>query len=59
MLILTAAWIAGCAGRNVGDFCDVASPIRPSVGAAAAMDRDDKTAIVKHNEYGEKVCGWR
>lgn len=58
MLILTSAWLAGCAGRNAGDFCDVASPIRPSVAAATAMDQIDKAAILKHNEYGLRVCGW-
>lgn len=59
MLILTSTSIAGCAGRSSGDFCDVAAAIRPSSAAAAAMDRTDKAAIVKHNAYGAKACGWR
>ena len=59
MLILTSACLAGCAGRNAGDFCDVSSAIRPSAAAAAVMDVQDKAAILKHNEYGAKACGWR
>lgn len=59
MLMLTSVLAAGCGGRNAGDFCDVSSPIRPSAQAAAAMDVADKAAIVKHNEYGLKACGWR
>ncbi len=59
MLILMSGSIAGCAARNAADFCEVASPIRPSAGAAAAMDRQDKASILKHNEYGAKACGWR
>lgn len=58
MLILTTAWLPGCA-RNSGDFCEVASPIRPSAAAVAGMDRADKVSILKHNEYGAKACGWR
>lgn len=40
-----------------GDFCDVAAAIRPS--------RQDKLTdgterqILKHDEYGAKVCGWK
>jgi hypothetical protein len=59
MLIWTSVSIAGCAGRNSGDFCEVASPIRPSAEAAAAMDWQDKATLLKHNEYGAKACGWR
>ncbi|SDF36718.1 hypothetical protein SAMN05421844_101442 [Bosea robiniae] len=59
MLMLTSVSAAGCGGRNAGDFCDVSSPTRPSAQAAAAMDRQDKVSILKHNEYGAKACGWR
>ncbi|MCT4492640.1 hypothetical protein [Bosea minatitlanensis] len=57
MRILITTSASGCAW-NSGDFCDVATPIRPSAPAAAVMDRADKAAIVKHNEYGARACGW-
>ncbi len=58
LLISITALTAGCAGRNSGDFCDVASPQRPSAATVAAMTREEKTALVKHNEHGERHCGW-
>jgi len=41
-----------------GDFCDTARPFRPSAQAAAAMSDREKADVVKHNEHGERQCGW-
>lgn len=43
----------------MGDFCDIAKPIRPTANAVAAMSDREKTDILKHNEHGEEECGWK
>jgi hypothetical protein len=48
--------IAGCATTS-GDFCDVASAIRPSVDDS--VTDGTKRQIIAHNEFGAKVCGWK
>ncbi|MGO4676077.1 hypothetical protein AB4Z40_24540 [Bosea sp. 2YAB26] len=57
LLLSISAFIAGCAGM-AGDFCDTARPFRPSAQAAAAMSDREKADVVKHNEHGERQCGW-
>jgi hypothetical protein len=57
MLISISACLAGCA-KTVGDFCDLASPIKPTAEAVAAMSDREKADILKHNEFGEEKCGW-
>ncbi|KFC62793.1 hypothetical protein FF80_03360 [Devosia sp. LC5] len=54
--MLTATILAGC-GTTSGNFCDVASAIRPSV--QDDMTDGTKRQIVSHNNYGEAACGWR
>ena len=51
------SFIAGCATTPSGDFCDIASPIRPSVSDTLT----DGTAeqILKHNRFGAQACGWK
>lgn len=46
----------GCATVPSGDFCSVASPIRPSVKDVLT----DGTAaqILTHDKTGAKLCGW-
>jgi len=39
-----------------GDFCDVAAAIRPS--RQDVLTEETKLQILKHDEYGAKVCGW-
>ena len=52
----SAIFLSGCA-TTAGDFCDVASPIRPSVSDTLT----DGTAaqILKLNRYGAQACGWK
>jgi len=52
-----ASLMAGCGTTQKGEFCDVASPIRPSVSDSLS----DGTAeqILKHNRYGAMACGWK
>ena len=58
LVLSITALNAGCVKMS-GDFCSVASPIRPSRAAAVAMDDADKRAILKLNEFGAAQCGWR
>ncbi|UXN73360.1 hypothetical protein N8D56_21170 [Devosia sp. A8/3-2] len=56
-LISTATILNGCATTTPGDFCLVASPIRPSV--EDQVTDGTKRQIVSHNAYGAAACGWR
>lgn len=56
LLILMPSIAGGCAATT-GDFCDVASVIRPAL--VDQVTDGTKDQIVKHNRYGEKHCGWR
>jgi hypothetical protein len=58
MMLLVA--LAGCQHPRVaGDFCDVSEPHRHSAEAQAAMTDKELATETKHNEYGEKRCGWK
>lgn len=57
-MILIAGIVSGCATTtSTGDFCVVASPIRPA--ASDQVDDMTKRQIVSHNDYGSRACGWR
>lgn len=58
LLIVISASLAGCA-KMAGDFCDAAQPFRPTAHAVAAMSDREKADIIKHNEHGERECGWK
>ena len=58
LLISISACLGGCA-KMAGDFCDVASPIKPTASAVAAMSDREKADILKHNEHGKEACGWQ
>lgn len=53
---LIAVSVSGCATEPVGDFCGVASAIRPS--RADVLTDGTKRQILAHNEYGAATCGW-
>lgn len=55
-LIILALLLAGCSA-TAGNFCQVSLPIRPS----ASDNLTDGTArqVLTHNQYGQRVCGWR
>lgn len=59
LLMLISASLVGCARQTIGDFCDVSNPIRVSPQTAASMSQAEKRDVLKHNEYGERACGWR
>ena len=56
VLSATLSGTSGCATSKVGNFCDVASPIRPS--KADVVTDGTKIQIIKHNKYGADHCGW-
>ena len=49
--------LAGCQSGS-GSFCALASPIRLSMPAVAAMTDADVRAVLAHNEKGRRLCGW-
>lgn len=57
LLISTLALIAGACTTTGGDFCDVERVWRPQPGVNYSAG--DKRAMVAHNEFGERACGWR
>lgn len=57
LLLLTSSLLHGCATTSEGNFCDVASAIRPSVDDT--LTPGTKTQILKHDTYGAAHCGWK
>jgi hypothetical protein len=59
-LLLTALPVSGCAtSPAAGDWCLTNDPQRPSVSEFEAMDATAKRAMLAHNLYGQKLCGWK
>ncbi|RVG88653.1 hypothetical protein [Sinorhizobium meliloti] len=50
-------FLAACQTVPVGDFCQIASPIRPSV--KDNLTDGTQSQILKLNRYGEKACKWK
>lgn len=57
LALASVSLTAGCATTTGGDFCDVASAIRPST--ADALTDGTTEQILKHNRYGAQACGWK
>lgn len=55
LLISIAGLIPGCA--TGGDYCAVASAIRPSVHDT--LTTGTKQQILTHNTVGARLCGWK
>ena len=49
--------LAGCASPK-GSFCLVATPMRPSAAALAAMSDQEVDTMLAHNEKGQRLCDW-
>lgn len=59
MALVPLMLLGGClnGAGNEADFCQVSSPIRPSIEDVFS----DSTArqILAHNLTGDKICGWK
>ena len=59
-LLIASLTINACSAP-IGDFCDIAEPIRFDRAVAEAVVRGDRRTAERidiHNRYGEEVCGW-
>lgn len=43
----------------VGDWCDIAKPIRLSHETIDAMSDAEVAAVLAHNRKGAAMCGWK
>ncbi len=59
VIALAALFALSACSSPQGSFCLVASPLRPSAAALAAMSDREVTAMLAHNEKGAKLCGWK
>lgn len=50
--------LAGCPTTG-GSFCAVEHPIRPTKAEVAMLSDASVSAILAHNEKGQKLCGWK
>ena len=59
LTVLAMVSLTSCAGNGpaAGNFCDIAKPIyfQPDDQLTRATEK----AIIKLNETGAKLCGWR
>lgn len=63
-LVLVAMALAGCetfrdSVARGGSFCDIAEPHYHTARAQAAMTNEELGRETRHNEKGEKICGWK
>lgn len=59
VIALTALCALSACASPQGSFCLVASPLRPSAVALAAMADREVSAMLAHNELGARLCGWK
>ncbi|TPM37062.1 hypothetical protein [Mesorhizobium sp. B2-3-2] len=57
-ILILALLLAGCTTSG-GSFCAVEHPIRPTKSEVAALSDASVSAILAHNEKGQKLCGWK
>jgi hypothetical protein len=57
-IIALSLMVAGCTATG-GTFCKVEHPIRPTKAEVATLSDASVTAILAHNEKGQRLCGWR
>jgi hypothetical protein len=57
LALASVSLTAGCVTTTGGDFCDVATAIRPST--ADRLTDGTAEQILKLNRYGAQACGWR
>ena len=57
--MLMSVCLAGCETTNSGTACAGWAPIVITQMDMLTMDEGTKRQIVGHNEFGEKVCGWK
>ena len=58
MTVLTMLSVSACATAGPADtFCDVARPIY--FDKADQVSTRTELAIIKHNEKGAALCGWK
>ncbi|WP_043538927.1 hypothetical protein [Salinarimonas rosea] len=57
LALLAVLVVVGCA-RTVGDFCDVASPIRLEPETIDRLTDDELDLALAHNDYGAAACSW-
>lgn len=55
-LMLSALLLAACSATG-GNFCDMASPIRPS--SQDQLSEGTASQVLAHNRTGAGRCGWR
>lgn len=51
--------MTGCLKTGAGDYCDHAFAIRPNGEAIEYMDQKFIDDLLKHNEIGNGLCGWK
>lgn len=57
-VLILALMLAGCTTTG-GSFCAVEHPLRPTLAEVAALSDASVTAILAHDEKGQKLCGWK
>ena len=59
LTVLAMVSLTSCAsgGPAAGNYCDIAKPIY--FAPDDRMSRDTERAIIRHNEVGSAICGWK
>lgn len=57
LTLVATLFVSGC---KTTDWCLTNSPWRPANEAELqAMSQDNVDKALKHNRYGQEVCGWK
>lgn len=58
LVLLSLLMLTACTTAS-GTFCDLAKPFRFSDSSIDALQGDEVTALLEHNEKGRRLCGWK
>lgn len=58
MVALAGLALSACSPRVMGNYCDIAQPIRPTAQDVDTMSDQLADQILTHDRTGEALCGW-
>ena len=58
LISVVSVCVAGCETIK-GDFCTLAQPFYLTSKTVDAMTDEEVSTVLKHNETGERFCGWK
>lgn len=60
-MIVIVTLMTGCASGKLANnsWCVLNSPFYLTEAEIQSFTKENKKAIIEHNEFGERYCGWK